>query len=770
MAVPATSDLLEEAVVLHRRGAVAEAAVRYATLLQTEPGHADAHYYLGLIACQQSRFAEGAEHAEKALAGDPAHARAHVLRGRAQSALGRRDEALASFDRALALAPDLAAAHGHRADLLSDLGRHGEAVEAYDRALAAAPDRAEDWFNRGVALNALGRRGDAIASLEKTVACKPGLAPAHLLRATLLSELGRHDAALQSAEAALAAAPNSAEAWFARGKVCMAAGKPQAAIEALVRSLELGETAETRALLIDALRVADGATIDGRSRGLVERALREGWVPPHELMGVAIAMIKRDARINKAIVRAAAAWPARLPPGEVVAAARTAALAEDPLFWRMLQSAPISDVALERLVANIRHALLATDKSAAATDENLLRLSCAVAQQCFINEYVFSLTADEAERAAEMRAALDKALAAGTPCPASWPALVGSYFPLHTLANATALLQRSWPPDVRQVLVQQVEEPLEERRLAGTIAALTAIGDGVSQVVRRQYEENPYPRWTKAGPPALLPVLKESSPQQSLDILVAGCGTGLVTIGLARARPQARILAVDLSLASLSYAKRMAQNLDLTNVEFAQADIMKLAALGRERFDCIDASGVLHHLADPWAGWRVLLALLRPGGTMQIGLYSAAARRNVVAVRELIAQRGYQPTPAEIRRCREEILAVPDGSLLRSVTAWPDFFAVSGCRDLLFHAQEHRMALPEIKAFLPANGLQFAGFILPAPIMNQFRGRFPEPSAITDLDRWCAFEHDAPQTFAGMYQFGVRKGGAADDGTENPTP
>ena len=61
-------------------------------------------------------------------------------------------------------------------------------------------------------------------------------------------------------------------------------------------------------------------------------------------------------------------------------------------------------------------------------------------------------------------------------------------------------------------------------------------------------------------------------------------------------------------------------------------------SLGRQ-FDFIDTSGVLHHLADPWSGWRILLSLLRPGGPMQVGLYSELARRNVVAARALIAER-----------------------------------------------------------------------------------------------------------------------------------
>ena len=75
------------------------------------------------------------------------------------------------------------------------------------------------------------------------------------------------------------------------------------------------------------------------------------------------------------------------------------------------------------------------------------------------------------------------------------------------------------------------------------------------------------------------------------------------------------MLAVDLSLSSLCYAKRKTRELGLTNITYAQADILRLGTLPR-RFDVIESSGVLHHLADPLAGWRVLLSLLRPGGFM----------------------------------------------------------------------------------------------------------------------------------------------------------
>src|SRR5216684_4458265 len=100
-----------------------------------------------------------------------------------------------------------------------------------------------------------------------------------------------------------------------------------------------------------------------------------------------------------------------------------------------------------------------------------------------------------------------------------------------------------------------------------------------------------------------------------LGVLVAGCGTGRHPIEVARQYRDARVLAVDLSLSSLCYAKRKTPAALAQRIAYAQADILKLGSIDRT-FDLIEVSGVLHHLADPIAGWRVLLALLRSGGFM----------------------------------------------------------------------------------------------------------------------------------------------------------
>src|SRR6185437_5151958 len=120
-------------------------------------------------------------------------------------------------------------------------------------------------------------------------------------------------------------------------------------------------------------------------------------------------------------------------------------------------------------------------------------------------------------------------------------------------------------------------------------------------------------------------------------------------------------------------------------IAYAQADILELASCGRS-FDLIESLGVLHHLADPFAGWRALLSLLRPGGFMLLGLYSETARRPVMAARARIA--GREDSAEKIRRFRQELIQSGDPGSFASILDSEDFFSLSSCRDLLFHVQE----------------------------------------------------------------------------------
>src|SRR5262249_41365946 len=156
---------------------------------------------------------------------------------------------------------------------------------------------------------------------------------------------------------------------------------------------------------------------------------------PRDLTGACISLIKLDGVVSESIARINAAWPTRLSPSDLLGESMTV-LSRDRLLHCLLQSAPITDIGLERLLTNVRRALLTTSAANDARDEDLLYFCCALAGQCFINQYIFSTTEAEAHQAYRLRASLEDVLAAGQPCPALWPAIVGAYFPLHGLKAA----------------------------------------------------------------------------------------------------------------------------------------------------------------------------------------------------------------------------------------------------------------------------------------------------------------------------------------------
>lgn len=488
-------------------------------------------------------------------------------------------------------------------------------------------------------------------------------------------------------------------------------------------------------------------------------------------------LVKQNAALSAALKRLADAWPRQLSLTELLGPEGAAPLAADALLLALLQSIVIHDRELERLFTAIRRGLLeqAVEIGGQVYEPSSIEFYSALAQQCFLNEYAFAADALEEANLTRVCNRVVEALRLAPPVAPLDLIIIASYQPLHVLPLASLLPGIDWPDTIGRLLSQQIREPFAEFVDRSQIPALTTVHNATSLQVQDQYEASPYPRWN------VVPEIKSTTVVKYLrddlgiepvswpittigvNVLIAGCGTGSHSIDSARRFPRTQILAIDLSRASLAYARRKSRALGLTNVEYAQADILQLGSLAR-RFDMIEAVGVLHHLSDPEAGWRLLLSLLRPNGLMCVGLYSEAARRSLAAGRALIAERGYHATIADIRAFRQELMS------RSGLPPFRDFSSISGCRDLLFHVMEHQFTIPRIAAFLETNQLAFLGFgSLPPEVGEQFNQLFPDPAAARDLACWHAFEEMHPLTFGGMYSFWVQKTEAAGKATEKPT-
>ncbi|MFV1852739.1 MAG: tetratricopeptide repeat protein [Porticoccaceae bacterium] len=493
-----------------------------------------------------------------------------------------------------------------------------------------------------------------------------------------------------------------------------------------------------------------------------------GKIPSHDLMMPICGALYHRPEFREIIARYVQRTNASQPAEEEIKA-DIQKLSSIPLMLKLMSEFPITNLFVEKTLTALRKHILLNAAICESASEDFVT---ALALQCFNNEYSYAVTDDEVTALAAIKKEIDTQLTASALPSAKKLALVGCYEPLYKAFKHEMLAPTEFTSELDELLTRQVEEPRVEQELKADIPDLTGNANAVSESVRSQYEENPYPRWLrtelhsspKTISECLQPILITSAhgaydnPEMP-EILVAGCGTGQHALQPATRFENARVTAVDLSVSSLAYGKRQAQKLGITNVEFARADILELANLGCS-FDMIECVGVLHHLEDPLAGWKVLTKLLRPGGVMKIGLYSERARKDVIAGREIVAAQKFPATSDGMRRCRQFVIqeAANGNRELLQLTRRSDFFSLSAFRDLVFHVQEHRLDLHMVREHLEELNLEFLDFEMPfVGNLKTFRNSIKHLPQTQRLSHWHAYEEQHPDTFRGMYQFWCRK-------------
>jgi SAM-dependent methyltransferase len=294
-------------------------------------------------------------------------------------------------------------------------------------------------------------------------------------------------------------------------------------------------------------------------------------------------------------------------------------------------------------------------------------------------------------------------------------------------------------------------------------AGPSAFDDPVTRRVADQYREWPYPDWSRvaAVPGTTIPQLVEkldggrpSGLPVAGELLIAGCGTGREAAINAMRFPDARITAIDVSETSLAYAAERCRALGLGGIGFRLLDLHRVETLGKA-FDYIVASGVLHHLPDPEAGWARLAAVLRPGGAMQVMVYSKIARLNVRAAQSFIADLRDRPVTDDLlREVRQRL--IEKGR--RFIAGSSDFYTLAGVHDLLVHRHEDPFDVPRIVRALDSLGLELLAFDLPTPFDRAaYRKDHPHDPGFRDVAAWAALEKKQTSLFSGMYKFWCRK-------------
>ena len=760
---PATSPMaatLASAFRAHQAGHRADAERLYRDVLMAEPRNAAALHLLGVLMHQSGRTDEGISLIGQAVAIEPRNPDFQYNLGSILLSTGRSNDAGAHLLKAIELNPKYTEAHFELGRLHAQHGRWSDAAASFRHVLTSKPNDAAALNNLGMVLREQDKLDEAMSLWQRAATAAPTYPLPHMNLGLAHKSLGNLEQATTSLNRALELAPGNAEATYNLAAVQMDRGQHEEAMQKILPALDKATSIELRALFVTCLATMPRIPAEDRIRAFAARALLEGWSRPDQMALVANTILKNNPIIANGVAQVNRHWPRPVPVQEMLGAGGLAVVAQDDLLAALLQAAPITDIELERFLAGLRFALLAEARQSdgTASAEKVLRLSTALAQQCFLNGYVWVQSEDEENRVRELKASIAAALQNKRPVAPEWLTAVAAYEPLHTLPTAEQLSKQVFSEPVKVLIERQINEPAEE---AGARSSMQVIGSSSAASA-----DIPSPHWTAVTPQRPVSIdtyLRNGFPSaamrsigktDALDILVVHCGTGQSAIEIATRHPASNVLAVDPGIANLAYATRQARRFGQHAIHFAACD--DFTAI-KQSFDVIDATDAVSTAANADATLSALAALLQPNGVMRIRIQGERLHQAITSGQDFVSSGNYQSDADGIRLLRQNMLKLSDGHPARTLPQRVEFYTSASCRDLLFRIQEPALTLANAGSLLANASLTVVGFDVDRRIADRYRTRFPQDQRMTDFANWQALERAEPDMAAMSYNVWVQK-------------
>ena len=735
--------LLQDGIAHQKSGNLELAEQSYQSLLQVAPNDINALNLLGMIANSRQAYDEAIDYLQKAVTAEPKFADAYNNLGIAYKAKGEFQKSTQTFATAISLKPDDPKILFNLGNTYQNLAQYDKAEEYYRKALKLKPDFFHALYNLGVALDFQSRQDEAIPIFLKAVE----LNPTHGMSYYFLGRLYHFQNDMAKAISCLCFAckympdhEKSFKLFKSLNHNLIIKNYKPAIVEQYVACMQstfvqhrsLSPGASHQLTVIPECQAAfDGILSSSRNHELIEAMLEdESW--------------------QKAL--------------------------HHPLLIALIRTTMVTNHTLEQVLTILRKALLDYITQHGTEKLEPLRLFIyALADQHFINEYIYNVTEEETKQLATLTEQVQTALDNND---VDWlhVTMLASYAPLFTYEFAeklTKLAQTTDDQEVAYLIREQVAEPLEEQTIKVEISAFDHLDDEVTQAVKDQYEDLPFPRWKTMLDHEPMSVkefinihfkyfdmdsVDANINMEQPDILIAGCGTGQQAVNCRGQFNYGSLTAIDLSSASLAYAIRKTREKNIHDIDFQHYNILELSNWDRQ-FDYVECFGVMHHLSNPEQGLENLLSVLKPGGFLMLGLYSKIAREPISAAWDYIAKEGFPSTLQGMRACRQAIFDLPEGDKVR-LTAEPGsaFWTASDVRDLIFHENEYQYNLLDIKEMLENYDLEFMGLLdVPLAKTKEYEAIYPGDPDRRSLENWDKFEQDNPILFGNCYKFWIRK-------------
>ena len=257
-----------------------------------------------------------------------------------------------------------------------------------------------------------------------------------------------------------------------------------------------------------------------------------------------------------------------------------------------------------------------------------------------------------------------------------------------------------------------------------------SINDKSTQKVTNFYKETPFPNYKEnddrlsileKGNKNILAYQFKKFIGLKKKVLEVGCGTGQLanffSIGTNN-----QIVGLDPTINSLKLAKKFADQNNISNISFINADIFD-DVLVDEYFDFIWCNGVLHHTKNPYLAFNILIKSLKKNGYVLIGLYNKIGRLRTIFRKYLFKIFGKKminyldPTLRNLKLDEDE------------KNAW--------IRDQYIHPIESLHTIDEVLNWFNNNNIEFISSIPSSDFDYDYNDIFQKKSAGTYYSRIC---------------------------------
>ena len=752
-------DLKVKSINSHIKGNLDEAEKGYITFLKNGFSDADIFSNYALICEEKGEINKAVKLYEKCTSIFPNHIFSKLNLSFLYYKFNDLEKAIILIDEAIKLNPNLPNGYCIKGLILKKLNKYTDSRNSLEKAIEIDNNYIDAYINLGLLNKESSNFNDAEKYYLKAIEIDNKSAIAHLNLGACYKEKLELDKAILHTEIAIKLDSKLDNAYLNLATIYNQKGDLNKSIELAKKEISINHNNELSYQLIsDLMKKVDLLNLSEKdNRELLKNILTLKDISHRELFG----------NINN-IISSNILEPLSTVEIDLFDNKEFNIIIKDKELVKALSLLIFCSPIWEKVLVNIRKFMLINYSENKKINKNIINFTIALGSQCFLNEYVYYTSEEEKNKLEHLKNLIsisnnqDYKLA-----------LISCYQSLSSINHKFINLDdyKSNNNELIKLIDTQVREVIIQKMISIKIKKIGKITNSTSWEVKNQYELNPYPRWrynsfARTNKINFLSVINSeiypnkiqtdeiNLTNKKLNILIAGCGTGIQIIEASR-YSNCEITAIDLSNSSISYAKRKVDEYGMKNVNFIEMDLLELTQINK-RFDLIECSGVLHHMQDPFKGLSNLVESLEPKGFLKLGLYSKYARKEILNARKFINEKNIMPTLDGIRRFRNNVLN-GDIKKLSEITNWADFYSTSMCRDLCFHSQERCYSLIEVKNIIEKSNLEFLGFTLSKDIKDEYLKTNKDIESLKDLRLWDKFEKINTNSFREMYQFWTRK-------------